>query len=634
MCGLVAMIGVSGRQPDAQAIGSMANSISHRGPDEGGSFLDGVVGFGFRRLSILDLSLHGHQPMISEDGNTIIVFNGEIYNYIEIRKELVSLGHGFRSTGDTEVLLNAYRQWGEDCLRRLNGMWAFLIYDRIEGKIFGSRDRFGVKPLYLLRTQDWVMFASEIKAFSASGEYKPSPNWNLAAQYLIEGRLSEPDENNATLYSDVFEVAAGSAFRMDLNGNIKKWKYWEIGIGAGTISGDPFEQFAALFEDSVRLRMRSDVPVGVCLSGGLDSTSIICHMERLLKSGKASGGADSELQAFSYMAPEFDESSQIMATVNQTGAMLNRLTLNSNDFWDRLVDVMKFQDEPVHSMNVVVSYELYRMSAKNGVKVILNGQGADECLAGYPSYFKQYWYSLLGSGKFRNCWNEISEYSKSHETNAKKLFADALRYVIQTQFAHLQLYRRLAYWKRKKRVNSDSWFDSDLVGQSDAEVPVFVDQDLDTSLRNSMRKEPLPLYLRVEDRNSMAHSVETRLPFLDYRLVNYAFSLANDMKLRGPLNKYILRESMKERIPEVVRNRVDKLGFPVPQAKWFAGPLHDNLQDLVSSQAVRERGIYQSAQILRDVAAMRGKDSGLSHKVFRIVQFEMFCNLLQNARIA
>src|SRR6266699_1388289 len=299
MCGLVVMLGLGGRQADAAVLSQMARSIAHRGPDDSGLYLDQQVGFGFRRLSILDLSPTGHQPMCSQDGQLVVVFNGEIYNYIELRDELRAAGYCFRSTSDTEVLLAAYRHWGPECLAKLNGMWAFIIHDRRRGVLFGARDRFGVKPLFVHRAKECWLLASEIKAILASGAYVRETNWQVAADFLLYSKL---DETPATFYAGIEQVPAGCAFELRLDGSWRQWTYWSLPAVEPESAANIEETLAELLEDAVRIRLRSDVPVGVCLSGGLDSTAIACAMAR-----NREGGQAAPLLAFCYHESAFDE---------------------------------------------------------------------------------------------------------------------------------------------------------------------------------------------------------------------------------------------------------------------------------------------------------------------------------------
>ncbi len=287
MCGFAAMIALGGGRADPATVEAMAAILRHRGPDDEGSHVDGAVAFGFRRLAILDLTPTGHQPMISADGQLVLVFNGEIYNYVELRQELVSLGHVFTSSGDTQVLLAAYRQWGRECLPRLNGMWAFLIYDRRAGMLFGSRDRFGVKPLYRYRTADAVFFASEIKAIRASGRYTGQPNWSRVAGFLLDTQLDMQEAGRDTFHVGIEEIPAGSAFELGLDGGATEWRHWSLPTQPRPSLADPPNVLFDTLADSVRLRTRCDVPVGVSLSGGLDSTAVICLMAELHEQGDA-----------------------------------------------------------------------------------------------------------------------------------------------------------------------------------------------------------------------------------------------------------------------------------------------------------------------------------------------------------
>ncbi|MBA3753255.1 MAG: asparagine synthase (glutamine-hydrolyzing) [Nitrospira sp.] len=623
MCGIAVAIGFKGRPIERVAVERMATSLFHRGPDDGGIYLDGSVGMGFRRLSILDLSDAGHQPMVSEDGQCVLVFNGEIFNYVELRSELRQLGHRFRSSGDSEVLLAAYRQWGRACLSRLNGMWAFVIYDRQNRLLFGSRDRFGVKPLYYSRNTEVLQFASEIKALRASGYQQSELNWRNAARFLLEGRL---DNQIETFYEGIRQIPPGSGFEVTLDGAWHQWSFWSLDALPPTVSDNPAATFADLFEDSVRIRMRSDVPVGVCLSGGLDSTAIMCAAARQ-RGHRAAEGTES-LQAFCYMAKEFDESKYIADTLRQTGAQLRQLETSPADLWNDLRKLLWFQDEPVHTMTAVVGYQLMRLAASQGIRVVLNGQGADETIGGYSSYFQDYWVSLIRQGRMREAWQAVTSYTLAHGGNSRVRFTDAASRCLSWEMYKIEPYRHWAQARRQARLRHNAWFSKDLTKH-------FINEDappnsgtLSTSLNQSVVSAPLPLYLRIEDRNSMAHSVEARLPFLDYRLVSFVCGLSDDWKVRGPWNKYVLREGMKGRIPESVRLRVDKMGFPTASKKWFSHDLYEPLRDILGSRTVRERGIYNADALLKDLDRHRRGDVDLANRLFHVAEFEILSDLV------
>jgi len=628
MCGIAVVIGLNGRLVERTAVERMAKSLFHRGPDDGGLYVEGAVGMGFRRLSILDLSEAGHQPMISQDGQYVLVFNGEIFNYVELREELRQLGYQFRSSGDSEVLLAAYREWGRECLSKLNGMWAFVIYDRRHRQIFGSRDRFGVKPLYYSRSPEVIQFASEIKALRASGYHRPEINWRTASKFLLEGRL---DSQGETFYEGIEQIPPGSGFEVELDGTWHEWNFWSLDTLPKNAVSDPAENFANLFEDSVRIRMRSDVPVGVCLSGGLDSTAIICAAAR---HRDESGGAQPEsLQAFCYMAKEFDESKYIADTLTQTHAQLRQLETSPADLWNDLHKVLWFQDEPVHTMTAVVGYQLMRLASSSGIRVVLNGQGADETIGGYSSYFQDYWVSLLQQGRVGAAWQSVTAYTNAHGGNARVRMMEAASRCLSWELYRIGAYRRWAQTRRQARLRQNPWFSADLTQH-------FINEDvppssaaLSSSLKQSVIAAPLPLYLRIEDRNSMAHSVEARLPFLDYRLVSFVHGLPDNWKVRGPWNKYVLREGMRGRIPESVRSRVDKMGFPTASKKWFAHDLYEPLRDILGSRAVRERGIYHADALIADLDRHRRGEVDLSNRLFHVAEFEILSGLASQAPI-
>jgi asparagine synthase (glutamine-hydrolysing) len=623
MCGFAGMVGFNGLPADKQAVDRMTASLLHRGPDEGGFYASGPIGLGFRRLAILDLTPTAHQPMVSENGDLVLVFNGAIYNYIELRRELQSLGHAFRSTGDTEVLLHAYQQWGPDCLQKLNGMWAFLIYDRQRNRVFGSRDRFGVKPFFYYRTSRYALFASEIKAIRASGLYQGGINWKVASKFLLQGELNDDEER---FFTDIHQLPPGTAFELDIEGHWKQWRFWSLHANPSIDCKDPVQSFGELFEDSVRLRMRSDQPVGVTLSGGLDSTAIICTLAKLR--GESEHAWDTALHAFSFIAKEFDESAYIADTLTQTQATLHQFQEGPLELWNKMAKVLWFHDEPVHSFNAIVGFDLMKLATANGIRVVLCGQGADEVIAGYSSYFPDYWQMLIRQGRLGDAWHEIKLYTSAHGGSARNRFLSSIEKVGLTACHHIPAYHSLSVWKHQRQQQNNPWFSPELCQYFESEVPEYLDLSLNAIQVRSVERAPLPLYLRIEDRNSMAHSVETRLPFLDYRLVALVFNMAANWKLRGPWNKFVLREAMRQRIPESVRTRLDKMGFPVPDQQWFAHDLYEPMQDLLASQAVRERGIYNVSAITHDLQRHRDGHTNVAHQLFNMAQFETFTNLL------
>jgi asparagine synthase (glutamine-hydrolysing) len=605
----------------------MSASIVHRGPDDEGFFFDRHVGFGFRRLAILDLSPNGHQPMTTADGRYTVVFNGEIYNYVELRKELASSGHAFRSTGDTEVLLHAYQEWGADCVARLNGMWAFLIFDAHTGNVFGSRDRFGIKPLFVWRGDSVNLFGSEIKCIRASDFYRDRINWRVAAHFLVEGSL---DETTDTFYDGVTSIAPGTWFRLAPDGRWTEKRFWYPPETTAREDRGIFARFGELFDDAVTIHSRSDVPLAVHLSGGLDSTSIICALGRLRNRTKP----DQEILAFSYMAPEFDERRYIGETIQYTGAKLMTLSSTPQQLWESLGEVLRFHDEPVHSMTALVSYALMRETARQGIKVVLNGQGADETLAGYPSYFSIYWHELLRRNAVVMAISEIASFAHEHHKAFWPLLATQLRFYLQSKLGALSTYRRASVARRNMQLDENSWYSSELLRHSRETPYRNFDLPLRDTLVGAIFRDPLPLYLRIEDRNAMAFSIESRVPFLDYRLVELALAADCRAMMHGPYNKYLLRQGMSGKIPESVRWRVDKMGFPTPARTWLTSNLFEPLSDALSSRSIAECGFVNLPQVRMDLQRFRRGEADLSQPLFCLAQFGMLLEKLNEPTLA
>ena len=617
MCGFVAIRTASGTPVAREALEAGAQSIVHRGPDDSGFFIEQNLGLGFRRLSIIDLSDQSHQPFEDPDGRLVLVFNGEIFNYVELRDELEALGHTFRTAGDTEVLLNAYKEWGEDCVSRLNGMWAFIVYDRVSRCVFGSRDRFGIKPLYSARAGETRVFASEIKAIYATGLIERVANWNTVASYLIDSAISSATHNNQTFFEAIEEIPAGSCFTVDERGKFRNWKFWSLPVDQPDPQVSPIDELRELLSDAVRLRMRSDVPVGVCLSGGIDSTAIICLMAEVLGSNR-----DQPLNAFSYIDANYDETKEIEATIELTSATLHKLTGSVDTFLERLDHVLAFHDEPFHSLNVLISFELYRMAAAAGVKVVLNGQGADETWAGYSSYFRNWWYTLVASGRIADLKRELNAFHRMHGKQPDASLSNSIGHFARHQLRRSRVYRNLSASRHRRGVRGHPWFSQQVFENYEPNVPEFEEMDIHSSLRRSVEQHSLPLYLRVEDRNSMAHSIETRLPFLDYRLVTLAMETGADWYLDGGWNKDALRKAMKGIIPDRVREREDKMGFPVSARDWFAGPLNETVRHALSDGNGSSHYLNKDA-VLRDLDAHRRGGVDHSADLLKVLQLQM-----------
>jgi len=616
MCGIAVMFGLHGRPASGDVVSRMSASLRHRGPDDDGLFLSGAFGLGFRRLSILDLSPAGHQPMLSDDGTLALIFNGEIYNYLELRAELEQRGRRFRSTGDSEVLLQAYDEWGDRCVDRFNGMWAFAIADLRRQTLVVSRDRFGVKPLFRYRAGDVVLFASEIKAILASGLYQGSTNWEVASRFLLRGDL---DVDHQTFFEGIERVDGGTVTELTPAGAERVRRFWSLTALEPVDLKDPVAEFRALFQDAVKIRMRSDVPVGVFLSGGLDSTSIICTMAAEREKSATAGGS---LHALSYMSPTHDESAFIRSTVAQTGADFREVAIDPRAMWDGLDRVLWHHDEPVHSPTALVGYELMRQARAQNTIVILNGQGADETLAGYWNFAQAYWSELVADGRLGRAVHQMSTYCRSHN----RPLLPAMREVLSTT-ARRALANAVPGLMPTRPLTSDAdtdWSSPDLIERLGPRGEPKT-RDLKSALERAVGFRPLPIFLRVEDRNSMAHSVEARLPFMDYRLVQLSMGLPSEWKVRAPWNKYILREAMRGVIPEPVRTRLDKMGFPTSAKQWVASAWHEPMHDLLASQSFRERGVFNVHALRTALDRHHAGERDFSAPLFSAAQFELWC---------
>lgn len=612
MCGLVAVIHPGTAEPRAAIVARMLASIRHRGPDDEGALSADGITLGFRRLAILDLSPLGHQPMTSPDGRYAIVFNGEIFNYIEVRQRLQALGHQFRSSGDTEVLLHAFMQWGPTCVQQLNGMWAFVIADRQDGRVFGSRDRLGIKPLYRCHVGEHLLFASEIKAIRASGLYRGRIDERVVADYLVDDRI---DESPAGFFEGIEQLPPGCNFEWSAADGYRQTRWFDLRTVGERGIDRPAEAFADLFEDAMRLHMRSDVPVAIHLSGGLDSTSILCASARV----RLETGAQGPLKAFSFNAPEFPERQYIADTIAQTGAELIELETSAQRVWADLPAVLAQQDEPFHSLTAVIGWQLMQLTQQHDIRVVLNGQGADETLGGYPAYFRDAWMSLLASGGLGAAWQEVTAHATATGQARGDLFMSLLRHAVQSGLRSLPAYRALADRRYRRDRQARAWIAPELVDRLTG-YPDHQRQGLRDALIRSVEEAPLPLYLRVEDRNSMGHSIEARVPFLDHRLVEFGFALGAQWKLRGDLNKVVLREAMRGRIPESVRSRRDKMGFPTPSVRWFGDDLYPQLRELFGDAGDEARPYVDREALLAMLEAHRAGHGTHHAALFRSAQ--------------
>ena len=586
MCGWVAVMGRKGQAPSrVQLLRAMA-ALVHRGPDDAGEHHSGPVALGFRRLSIIDLSMGGHQPMSTADEQLTLVFNGEIYNYRELRRELVGLGHAFKSSSDTEVLLTAYRAWGPKCVDRFNGMFSFVVLNQSDGSLFGARDRLGVKPMYFWQSDDWVVLASEPGAIGATGLVELRPNLRRLHEGLAQGRM---DHHGGTCLQGVQQVPGGHTVTVDPIRGVRHEAFWSLppapepgGPAKQVEDAQWIGQLSELISDAVALRLRSDVPVGFTLSGGIDSSLLICE---------AAHQGNGDLKAFCYQDRAYDECRQITDTAAQTGASLHSVADKELDIAALLPQVIAANGEPVHSMAAVANYALFGLASQNGVKVLLGGQGADEVFAGYRNFQRDYWQTLCADWQWAELVSDVKASAQLHGHGVGKLLVQTCLQTLRVAASHTGAYRALrsrkpASWGRA----SSGLFSPDLAASGTELEPTPL--RLRDGLRVAATVTPLPLYLRVEDRVSMAHSVEARLPFTDYRIVEHALRMPDHLRFARGINKVALRAAATLRVPASVSQQTRKLGFPVAHSERTAQSLQSLCQQLAANQAFRERGIY------------------------------------------
>lgn len=539
MCGIFFSIGFENLP--SQVI----DSVVHRGPDGRGwnefkSSHQGSVVLAHRRLAIVDLSEDGHQPMSSEDGRYWVTYNGEIYNYLEIREELKSLGYFFKTQTDTEVLLKSYIHWGQECLDKFNGMFAFVIWDNAQKEAFAARDRFGVKPLYYYKEGNKIAFASEIKQFKHIPGWYFTLNEEMADFYKVHGYC---DHAHETLYKNVFQILPGHLAHIcapDYETKITQWYSLKDNIKTSHLSdGEACQQFGELFFDSIKLRLRSDVTIGTCLSGGVDSSSIVSTM-RAIEPAR-------EIKTFSSVFPghKVDESSYIDQLSLHKNLISHKNLPNYEHFLEQLDLILYHQDLPFVGTSIFAQWMTFQDAQSKQVTVLLDGQGADESLLGYPGMLNVIIFDYMNNLEIKNLWRFLKWQNDINAQNTKTTVLLAMQQRLP------KIYKKILRIKNQK----NSQYQPALKSINDVCLWYFSNN--------------LQSLLRYEDRNSMAFSIESRLPFLDYRLVEFIFSLSINQKFRNNQTKWVLRKSMKNINIDEILDRKDKIGFATPESEWI-----------------------------------------------------------------
>ena len=625
MCGIAGIVATEALAPDDRnrAI-AMRDVITHRGPDDAGLFVDGQAALGHRRLSIVDLAA-GHQPLANEEESIWIVFNGEIYNHADLRPSLESAGHRYRTRSDTETIVHAYEQWGDGCVERLRGMFAFAIWDARRRRLLIARDRLGVKPLYWARVGDRLLFGSEIKALLASGLFTPRANEGALPELLGTRYLS----GSETLFEGVHRLMPGHTLVFE-KGDVRIQQYWEIPVGKASaeLSGlretEVVDRFRSLLEESVRIRLMADVPLGMFLSGGLDSSAIAALM---------AGMIDRPLQTFSVAFKdraysELDYARQVSTAIK---ADAHEIVIDDEDFFGALPKLIWHEDEPIAHPSSVPLYFVSKLASRH-VKVVLTGEGSDELLAGYGKYPR-----ALANWRAAKAYGAVPEALRSWIASSvvPSLPGRFARYARRSFLAmprtpeamffdnfaaiglarqHSLLTSRYAALATPERAYGPSRAFYNAVNGTSTVLDRLLYTDLKTYLVELLMKQ---------DQMSMAASIESRVPFLDHRLVEFAAALPPRLKLRGFSTKWILREAVKSMLPAEILTR-KKMGFPVPFGPWMKDRWQSVARDVLLDRRTRERGIVDPAATERLIAAHASGEQEGGDAIWSLLNLELW----------
>lgn len=580
MCGIYGIVGFRKKVPAASHFSQASRAMQHRGPDDQGWLtLDGndvKVGrehgpqaeadllFTHRRLSIIDLSRAGGQPMSSKDSRFHIILNGEIYNYVELREDLKKAGYSFSSSSDTEVLLNAYIHWGKECLSKITGMFAFAVLDVRERMVFIARDPFGIKPLYYLKSTDCFSFGSEIKVLLDLSGIKRKVDAQQLYDYLSYGLT---DHTDRTMFAGIRQLPPAHFMEISLGSPVINGpsKYW--GIDAANRQDISFEEAVVkcreMFLDNIGLHLRSDVPVGSCLSGGIDSSAIVMAMRKLK-------GEDLDLHTFSFIAEDeqLNEESWVDCVGNAAGAQSHKVRPLVSEMTSDIDDLIRIQDEPFGSTSIYGQYRVFKMAREAGVKVMLDGQGADELLGGYRPCLAARAVSLLRRHSYLEAGRFIKSVWDLPGSPGKMI-------VLMTLGLWMPGFLKSVQGGLRKRLFAPRWINHSWFDQYGVKDPSYwTSQSRDVlkeKLSELLLSTSLPKLLRWEDRNSMNFSIESRVPFLTSGFAEFVFSLPeNYLIAEDGTTKSVFREAMRGLVPDEVLNRKDKIGFAAPERKWFA----------------------------------------------------------------
>lgn len=613
MCGIAGELRFDQSLSNPAITKAMCDAQIHRGPDDEGYCSSGPMSIGIRRLAIIDLR-RGLYPLSNEQGTIRLVFNGEIYGYDALRNQLEELGHRFRSATDAETLVHSYEQWGTRCLEKLNGMFAFALWDEPKQALWIARDHFGIKPLYYCQTEKFFAFASEIKPLLKHPDLSWTPNERLVTRYLNSG--STADGTEATFFDGISQLAPAHYLVIQPNGILKREKYWAPRISRkldGRISSEEIEQTRRLFLEGISLHLVSDVPVGTCLSGGVDSSSVICAIRKVHPEGAVSTGK--RIKAFSAVFPgdPVDEQQFSRIVCEHTGAEQNLVTPTAEEFWNDLRSLVRCQEEPFISTSVYAQWRVMKRAKERGVTVMLDGQGGDELLAGYQDYYLSY---LLTLGKQRKLPEVLLEGLRSFDLT--KPFIQT--YVKGHTKGFTALLKSLIF--KRPVVTSHPAILRAIAQDDTSKFPKIPLDDLAARLEVGTATIGLPALLRYEDKNSMWHSIEARVPFLHRPFFEYVASLPLDRKLHDGWTKYIFRLAMKGILPDKIRLRRSKIGFETPEKRWIQ-ELRGKLSDFFSDPALVATK-YFDVDALRRLIRKSTLTNDEARLIWRILNVELW----------
>jgi asparagine synthase (glutamine-hydrolysing) len=614
----------------------MRDVITHRGPDDNGLYLNASVGLGHRRLSIVDVAA-GHQPMTNEDGRLQIVYNGEIYNHADFRAPLEARGHVYRTHADTETILHLYEEYGASCVEHLRGMFAFAIWDDRRRELFIARDRLGVKPLYYVHTEDGSLyFASEIKALLEARACKPEINFRALPDYLANHGTSD----EATLFQNVKRLLPGHTL-VWRDGTVKIEKYWDISFSQKDEDSprrsdeDYVREWTELFEESVRLRLMADVPLGMFLSGGIDSSAIAAVMSKMV---------DEPIKTFSVAFNEREanelEYARMVARAFRTDH--HEVIVTPEAFFRELPRLVWHEDEPLAHPSSVALYFVSQLASKH-VKVVLTGEGSDEMMGGYERYYKTLYNLRLGS-RYHALMNRSVRLALSRRIESLPV-QSRVRQKLTRTFLCLEpdmeniYFDNFAVFRRGMQDDLLSPETKERAGVIDPYREMrryFESADSDSTL-NRMLYADLKTYLHEllmkQDQMSMAASIESRVPFLDHKLVEFTARLPVHMKIRrGWTTKYILRRSMRNVLPEAILSR-KKMGFPVPVGAWFRGPFRAVVDEYVLGERAMSRGLF-NREFVHDLVARHMLGENHSERLWALINFEMWLRAFFDSEVS